>query len=253
DVAQSSGKTVDYLAGLNQAIMGVAFLVGPAVAGVLLASLDSSLVLIITSACSFIAALLTAVLRLAQRKLTEEEQQAAAADNALSLRALKGWGQVVRPAPIRMLAILTFVGVALVGPFLGVLMPAHFQNVEQPFLLGLAFYFYAIGMMISGAGTAKGGADRRRVGGVVAIGRPAVATADGVDYGRDPRAHARTRFFALHRNYAIWRTDWLGHCFWAVNHVIHLSAGSCARRRISSGGCVGDGSWPPGSSELCCF
>ena len=177
DVAQSSGKTVDYLAGLNQAIMGVAFLVGPAVAGVLLASLDSSLVLIITSACSFIAALLTAFLRLAKRKLTEEEQQAAAADNALSLRALKSWGQVVRPAPIRMLAILTFVGVALVGPFLGVLMPAHFQNVEQPFLLGLAFSFYAIGMMISGAGIAKVGTSRRRLVWVVAIGVEALGFA----------------------------------------------------------------------------
>ena len=177
DVAQSSGKTVDYLAGLNQAIMGVAFLVGPAVAGVLLASLDSSLVLIITSACSLIAALLTAFLRLAKRKLTEEEQQAAAADNALSLRALKSWGQVVRPAPIRMLAILTFVGVALVGPFLGVLMPAHFQNVEQPFLLGLAFSFYAIGMMISGAGIAKVGTSRRRLVWVVAIGVEALGFA----------------------------------------------------------------------------
>lgn len=32
DIAQSSGKTVDYIAGLNQAIMGVSFLVGPALA-----------------------------------------------------------------------------------------------------------------------------------------------------------------------------------------------------------------------------
>src|SRR5699024_10559296 len=58
DVSQASGKTVDYIAGLNQAILGVAFLVGPAVAGVLLAALNSSLVLIITAACSFLAALL---------------------------------------------------------------------------------------------------------------------------------------------------------------------------------------------------
>ena len=83
----------------------------------------------------------------------------------------------MRPAPIRMLAILTFVGVALVGPFLGVLMPAHFQNVEQPFLLGLAFSFYAIGMMISGAGIAKVGTSRRRLVWVVAIGVEALGFA----------------------------------------------------------------------------
>ena len=105
DVSQASGKTVDYIAGLNQAILGVAFLVGPAVAGVLLAALDSSLVLIITAACSFLAALLTTFLRLAKCELTEEEKQAAAADNALNLQALKSWGQVISPAPIRMLGI----------------------------------------------------------------------------------------------------------------------------------------------------
>ncbi len=84
-------------------VAGVSFLVGPAVAAVLLAALNSSLVLIITAACSFLAALLTTFLRLAKRELTEEEKQAAAADNALNLQALKSWGQVISPAPIRML------------------------------------------------------------------------------------------------------------------------------------------------------
>lgn len=123
DIAQSSGKTVDYIAGLNQAIMGVSFLVGPALAGVLLASMESSWVLVITAACSFIAALLTTFLRLSKREMTEAEKAAAAEANALNLKALKSWGQVIRPPSIMMLAILTFVGVALVGPFLGVLMP----------------------------------------------------------------------------------------------------------------------------------
>lgn len=68
DISQDSGKTVDYIAGLNQAILGVAFLVGPAVAGVLLAALNSSLVLIITAACSFLAALLTTLLAFGQAR-----------------------------------------------------------------------------------------------------------------------------------------------------------------------------------------
>ncbi|MDN5785164.1 MAG: MFS transporter [Corynebacterium casei] len=177
DIAQSSGKTVDYIAGLNQAIMGVSFLVGPALAGVLLASLESSWVLVITAACSFIAALLTTFLRLSKREMTEAEKAAAAEANALNLKALKSWGQVIRPPSIMMLAILTFVGVALVGPFLGVLMPAHFQNVDQPFLLGLAFSFYAIGMMVSGAGIAAVGTSRRRLVWVVAIGVEAIGFA----------------------------------------------------------------------------
>lgn len=78
---------------------------GASVAGVVFVALKSSLVLIITAACSFLAALLTTFLRLAKRELTEEEKQAAAADNALNLQALKSWGQVISHAPIRMLGI----------------------------------------------------------------------------------------------------------------------------------------------------
>lgn len=124
-------------------VAGVAFLVGPAVAGVLLAALNSSLVLIITAACSFLAALLTTFLRLAKRELTEEEKQAAAADNALNLQALKSWDRL---------------------------------SVPHPFGC-LAFSFYAIGMMISGAGIAKVGTSRRRLVWAVAIGVEAIGFA----------------------------------------------------------------------------
>ena len=143
DVSQASGKTVDYIAGLNQAILGVAFLVGPAVGGVLLAALNSSLVLIITAACSFLAALLTTFLRWAKCELTEEEKQATAADNALNLQALKSWDRL---------------------------------SVPHPFGC-LAFSFYAIGMMISGAGIAKVGTSRRRLVWAVAIGVEAIGFA----------------------------------------------------------------------------
>lgn len=124
-------------------VAGVAFLVGPAVAGVLSAALNSSLVRIITAACSFLAALLTTFLRLAKRELTKEEKQAAAADNALNLQALKSWDRL---------------------------------SVPHPFGC-LAFSFYAIGMIISGAGIAKVGTSRRRLVWAVAIGVEAIGFA----------------------------------------------------------------------------
>lgn len=113
------------------------------VAGVVFVALKSSLVLIITAACSFLAALLTTFLRLAKRELTEEEKQAAAADNALNLQALKSWDRL---------------------------------SVPHPFGC-LAFSFYAIGMMISGAGIAKVGTSRRRLVWAVAIGVEAIGFA----------------------------------------------------------------------------
>ncbi|WP_313678615.1 hypothetical protein [Corynebacterium stationis] len=133
--------TSDIISGAS--VAGVAFLVGPAVAGVLLAALDFSLVLIITAGCSFLAALLTTFLRLAKRELTEEEKQAAAADNALNLQALKSWDRL---------------------------------SVPHPFGC-LAFSFYAIGMMISGAGIAKVGTSRHRLVWAVAIGVEAIGFA----------------------------------------------------------------------------
>ncbi|SLM92134.1 major facilitator superfamily MFS_1 [Corynebacterium casei] len=277
DIAQSSGKTVDYIAGLNQAIMGVSFLVGPALAGVLLASMESSWVLVITAACSFIAALLTTFLRLSKREMTEAEKAAAAEANALNLKALKSWGQVIRPPSIMMLAILTFVGVALVGPFLGVLMPAHFQNVDQPFLLGLAFSFYAIGMMVSGAGIAAVGTSRRRLVWVVAIGVEAIGfammaalgaswlvvigcgiaglaggTADGSGYRRNPRAHARARLLTFYRHHAVRWSNRPGRRLRSTDCTVYLSAGRIARCRIHVGGYLGDDSRYPDSANLCC-
>lgn len=133
--------TSDIISGAS--VAGVAFLVGPAVAGVLLAALNSSLVLITTAACSFLAALLTTFLRLAKCELTEEEKQAAAADNALNLQALKSWDRL---------------------------------SVPHPFGC-LAFSFYAIGMMISGAGIAKVGTSRHRLVWAVAIGVEAIGFA----------------------------------------------------------------------------
>lgn len=82
-------------------------------------------------------------MRLAKRELTEEEKQAAAADNALNLQALKSWDRL---------------------------------SVPHPFGC-LAFSFYAIGMMISGAGIAKVGTSRRRLVWAVAIGVEAIGFA----------------------------------------------------------------------------
>jgi len=64
DVSRVSGMTVDRIAGLNQSIGGLSWLLGPALAGFMMATIPIQLVLWITAGCSFAAALLTAMLRL---------------------------------------------------------------------------------------------------------------------------------------------------------------------------------------------
>jgi len=159
-VSRTSGRTVDFIAGLNQSIGGMAWLIGPALAGFLMAALPIELVLWITAGCSLLAAALTALLRLVPAE--EEAEEAEVAVDVPDLGALRSWAEVVRPAPIRLLAAVTFISAALVSPYLAVLMPAHFQSIDAPVRLGLAMSAYAVGMMLSGFLVAAVGMDRRR-------------------------------------------------------------------------------------------
>ncbi len=156
DVARTSGRTVDVIAGLNQSIGGMAWLIGPALTGFLMAALPVEDVLWITAGCSLVAAALTALLRLIP--VPAEEVHLDVPD----LGALRSWAEVVRPAPIRLLAAVTLISAALVSPYLAILMPAHFQSQGQPVQMGIAMSAYAVGIMISGAVVAARGTQRRR-------------------------------------------------------------------------------------------
>lgn len=158
DVSRTSGRTVDFIAGLNQSIGGMAWLIGPALAGFLMAALPIELVLWITAGCSLLAAALTALLRLMP---AEEEKEEVAVD-VPDLGALRSWAEVMRPAPIRLLAAITFISAVLVSPYLAILMPAHFQSIDAPVRLGVAMSAYAVGMMLSGFLVAAVGTERRR-------------------------------------------------------------------------------------------
>lgn len=155
DVSRTSGKSLDFIAGLNQSIGGMAWLLGPALAGFLMAALPIGHVLWITAGCSLVAAGLTTLLRLVP---ADEEVEIDTPD----LGALRSWAEVVRPAPIRLLAATTFISAALVSPYLTILMPAHFQSQNAPVQLGLAMSAYAVGMMVSGGLVAALGTGRRR-------------------------------------------------------------------------------------------
>lgn len=156
DVARTSGRSLDFIAGINQSIGGTAWLLGPALAGFLMSALPIGHVLWITAGCSLLAAALTTLLR-----LVPAPQEEVTVDTP-DLGALRSWAEVIRPAPVRLLAAVTLISAALVSPYLAVLMPAHFQAIDAPLLLGLSMSAYAVGMMISGALVATLGTARRR-------------------------------------------------------------------------------------------
>ncbi len=167
DVAATSGKKVAQISGWNQALSGVSFLVGPAVAGVLMTALPIEQVLWITAACSLLAAALTASLRLQKAGVgvRNEGQDAPAqpgedgqADAPASspeipagdpFKGFAGWKKALSYPVIRLLALDSLLSMALVMPYLMVLLPAHFQGINQPGLYGASMSAFAVGMMVT--------------------------------------------------------------------------------------------------------
>ncbi|MEJ6014351.1 MFS transporter [Corynebacterium sp. H127] len=153
DVSVTSGMSVEKISGANQSVMGVMFLLGPAVAGFLMQVLPIEAVLWITAACSLLAAALTAMLRLRARSADPTADQ---------LSGVRAWRAVLGSAPVRLLVVVMFVSTALISPYLSVLLPAHFQKVAQPALLGISLSAYAVGMIAGGGLVAVVGAAYRR-------------------------------------------------------------------------------------------
>ncbi|WP_276652765.1 MFS transporter [Corynebacterium vitaeruminis] len=143
DVAVASGKDVPFLSGLNQGLGGISFLLGPAVAGFLMSALPIQNVLWITAGCSLGAAGLTALLRLGAPVAADEAEEA-------DFAGWRGWRAALGFPVVRMLAVNTLLAMALVTPYLSVLLPARFQASGQPHLLGVSMSAYAVGMLLAG-------------------------------------------------------------------------------------------------------
>ena len=159
DVARSSGKSIDWLAGTSQGLQGAGVLVGPALAGILMAVMPVSNVLIITAACSFLAAVLSMLLRLTAKDSPHHNDFA----------GWQAWRAALAYAPIRMLLVVAAGSQILIQPYLRVLLPAHFQSINAPALMGFAMSGLAVGMILSGGIIAVIGTQRRRLLWAVAI------------------------------------------------------------------------------------
>ncbi|MEL4505798.1 MFS transporter [Luteococcus sp. H138] len=140
NVAETSGATLDRIAALRQSVVGVTFLAGPALAGILMSVLDPIRVVWITAGCSALAALATAVMPL--------RPAAAVAAGAPKDSPLAGLA-VVRANPgIVAVLLLSFASALPFAPLLAVILPAHFQAMDAPGLLGAVSSIYAVGSII---------------------------------------------------------------------------------------------------------
>ena len=137
-VSLTSGVTLDKVAAIRQGVFGVAFLAGPAVAGVLLTVLDPIRVVWITAACSALAALCTLLMPL----VTVEAEPTDGQPQPGGLATL--WAS---PA-LRAMVVIAFGSALLTAPLITVLLPAHFQRLNQADWLGYTMSAFAAGSIV---------------------------------------------------------------------------------------------------------
>ena len=139
-VSRTSGVLLDRVAAIRQGIFGVAFLAGPAVAGVLLTVLDPIRVVWVTAACSALAALCTLVMPLVAGAPEEDVEPGQPQPGGLATV----WAS---PA-LRAMTLVAFGSALLTAPLITVLLPAHFARLRQADWLGYNLSAFAVGSLV---------------------------------------------------------------------------------------------------------
>lgn len=180
-VLRESGMSAERMAGLSQVAKSLALLAGPALAGVLMAVLPGSLVLLITAAASLLAALTTFMI---PRRIGAAPPRLAAGERGRSrgLRAMReGWRVVVNSPLLTAIFAIGTLSVMALATLQSLILPVHFTAIGRPSSLGFVLSAIALGTLSGGAIYAAAGrsGNRRRwlVTGLIgsAIGFAAIA------------------------------------------------------------------------------
>ena len=136
-VSRTSGVSLDKIASLRQTVFSLAFLGGPALAGMLLAVLDPIQVVWVTAGCSLAAAICMMILPLTAPEVATPDTL-----------EIGGVATVRRSAPLRAMLVIGFGSALVVAPLLGVLLPAHFSRLGEPTWFGFTMSAFAAGSMV---------------------------------------------------------------------------------------------------------
>ena len=135
-VSRTSGVTLDKTAAIRQGVFGVAFLGGPALAGILLTLLDPISVVWVTALCSGLAAVCMLLLPLV-----------AGEEVAVGDAMVGGLETIRRSRGLRAMLVIGFGAALISAPLLSLLLPAHYSALGQPDWLGFTLSAFAAGSM----------------------------------------------------------------------------------------------------------
>ena len=140
DVAERAKLPLESVNGVHEAVWGVAWMVGPGIAGVLIASVGAAASFWAMLVGFVLSAILVGTARVPSPPSREHERQHWLTD------ALDGLRFVLREPAIRSTTILSGVAFTLLYSVIAVVLPVVYERLDQPRELGLLF------VVFSGAG-----------------------------------------------------------------------------------------------------
>ena len=150
-IARSAGVGASRLIGVRESMSGVALLIGPAVAGILVAALQPVTVLWFTAGLAALAALLTLLI---PRTATAAVARDGRADDPASAPApasiFAGLGVILRAPLLRGLVLLQLVLAVVLAATQGMVVPVHFAFRGEPGLVGFVLSALAVGLLLGG-------------------------------------------------------------------------------------------------------
>ncbi|XTZ14781.1 MFS transporter [Micromonospora echinospora] len=155
-VTRAGGMSVERLLGLREALGAVVLLVGPAVAGAMIAIIDGPAILWVTAATSAAAALVTMTIP------REIGATAAPTRGTGRVRLRDGWHALARSPFLLATTAVSTVLVLVLSGFQALVLPVHFTLIARPELLGLVLSALALGLLAGGGLYAAVGSHGRR-------------------------------------------------------------------------------------------
>lgn len=168
DVARRAKLELERVNGVHEAIWGLAWLVGPGIAGVLIGWVGATMSFFAMAAGFVVSAALVGAVCMPTPPTREGDAHWLA-------DAIEGWKCLLRSAPIRSTAVLSTVAFTLAYSVVGVVLPVVYERQDRPEALGVLFMAYSgagvIGALAYGA---LGSRVPRRPAFVVGLGATAL-------------------------------------------------------------------------------
>ncbi len=148
-IAQAARMDPARLIGLRESLAGVALLIGPGIAGILVAALEPVTVMWITSGTAALAAVLSlGIPHSASALPAEDEQESPARQRAGSV--FHGMRIIFRSPLLRILVLLNVSLAVVLAATQGMVIPVHFAFQDQAQHVGFVLSALAAGLLIGG-------------------------------------------------------------------------------------------------------